>query len=327
MQVQTSAAPGQSYERPTRTFRNVADFLAVPPTEIGACLATFQAWLLRAHELRAVAHREGRDASRLDLGEFTWHARAEPSADRPAVAYPATTPIGELGLRPSAMWKLRELNLYALEDFTQASEDELLRVPDVGAATVAQIRTYLQAIGLDFRPPQNPWLRADQRAKLAIRLAPAERGVSDSSEICDLGLRPQTVWKCMQKGIATVGALRTTALRDLWIGFGKKTVLEIVETLEAVGMELSCKPSQLEKWRYDAIRPEKLVPPEDNASVLELQPWLGSVCEILERGGVATVGDARRLANAGGRQIRGMGAHSWERVFKHFGASGRRARP
>lgn len=325
MQIQTSAAP-QGYERPTRTFRTVADFLAVPPTEIGACLSIFRAWLLRAHELRAVAQREGRDASKLDLSEFTWHARAEPSADRPAVPYPAATPIGELGLRPSAMWKLRELNLYALEDFTQASEDELLRVPDVGAATVAQIRTYLQAIGLDFRSPQNPWMRADQRAKLATRLAPSERGIHDSSEICDLGLRPQTVWKCMQKGIATVGVLRTTALRELWIGFGKKSVLEIVETLDSVGMELASKPSQLEKWRYDAIRPEKLVPPADSASVLELQPWLGSICDLLLREGVATVADARQLALAGGRQIRGMGAHSWERVFKHFGASGRRGR-
>lgn len=325
MKVQISAAPGQAYERPTRTFRSVADFLAVPPTEIGACLSTFQAWLLKAHELRAIAQREGRDFSKLDLNEFTWHARAEPSADRPTVPYPATTPIGELGLRPSAMWKLRELNLYALEDFTQASEDELLRVPDVGAATVAQIRTYLQAIGLDFRPPQNPWLRADHRAKLAIRLPASERLIADSSEICDLGLRPPTVWKCMQKGIGTVGALRTTTLRDLWIGFGKKTVLEFVETLEAVGMELASKPSQLEKWRYDAIRPESLVPPADSASVLELQPWLGSICELLEREGVATVADARQLALAGGRKIRGMGAHSWERVFKHFGASGRRA--
>jgi hypothetical protein len=275
--------------------------------EIAACLSSFQAWLLRAHELRAVAQREGRDFSKLDLKEFTWRARAEPSADRPTVPYPATTPIGELGLRPSAMWKLRELNLYALEDFTQASEDELLRVPDVGAATVAQIRTYLQAIGLDFRPPQNPWLRADQRAKLAIRLDPRQRGISDSSEICDLGLRPQTVWKCMQKGIATVGALRMTALRDLWNGFGKKTVLEIVETLEPVGMELASKPSQLEKWRYDAIRPEKLEPPEDKASVLELQPWLGGLCEILQREGVDTIVDARQLAIGGAVKSGGWG--------------------
>jgi hypothetical protein len=325
MPIQSSAARGHAHERPTRTFRTVADFLAVPPTEIGACLSVFQAWLLRAHELRASAQREGHDASSLDLGAFTWHARAEPSAERPTVPYPATTPIGELGLRPSAMWKLRELNLYALEDFTLASEDELLRMPDVGQATVAQIRSYLHAIGLDFRPPQNPWRRADQRARIAWRLPPAERHVDDTSEICDLGLRPQVAWKCMQKGITTVGALRTTALRDLWIAFGKKTVLEVVETLEAVGMELACEPTQLEKWRHDAIRPERLVPPPDHASVLELQPWLGSACEHLKRDGVDTVADARRLALAGGRKIRGMGAHSWERVLKHFGASGRGA--
>lgn len=41
MQLRRRATqPG--YERPTRTFRTVADFLAVPPTEIGACLSVFQ---------------------------------------------------------------------------------------------------------------------------------------------------------------------------------------------------------------------------------------------------------------------------------------------
>ena len=227
--------------------------------------------------------------------------------------------IGKLGLRPSAMWKLRELNLYALEDFTQASESELLAVPDVGRSTVAQIRSYLHAIGLDFRPAQNPIARAMQRSQVAHSTPAAQRQVDDSSNIADLGLRPNTVWKCIQKEITTVGKLREAALRDLWIDFGEKTVLELVETLEAVGLELASKPGQLEKWRYKAIRPEKLQAPGDNSSVLELQPWLGAICEHLQREGVATVADARRLALAGGRRIRGIGAHSWERVFKHFG--------
>ncbi|MEJ8837633.1 hypothetical protein [Ramlibacter sp. AN1133] len=306
-------------QRPTRLFRSVEDFLNLPPAEIVPCLRAFQDWITRSQELRASAQRQGLPAASLNLGEFTWHAREEPSAQRPAAPYAGSTAIADLGLRPSAVRKLREMNLYALEDFTQSSEDELKGVPDVGAATVAQIRSLLHAAGLDFRESANPIRRAMERAKLARLLPPGERRVADDAPISELGLRPPTAYRCMEKGITTIGVLRDKPLRELWLAFGEKTVLEIMQTLDSVGLELTSRPTQLERWRSKAIAKEALVPPRDEEPVTELEPWLGDICGHLQRDGVATVGQAHALAAAGGRKVRGMGPHAWEKLLRHFG--------
>ncbi|CAN7782811.1 hypothetical protein LJR175_008246 [Variovorax sp. LjRoot175] len=319
LQMGRSSGGEQPAGRPTRRFRVVRDFLEVPPAEVGACLRAFQDWIERGQDVRAAARREGVDPLGLELTEFTWLARAEPSAQRPAVPYPAIADIRDLGLRPSAMHKLRELNLYALEDFTQVSEDELLAVPDVGRSTVVQIRSYLHRIGLDFRESNRPGRRALQRAKIARLLPAHERNVSDESSVSELGLKPATVSRCLEKGITTIGSLRNMPLRDIWICFGEKSVLELVETLQSVGLELASRPNQLEKWRYKAIRTEKLQPPAEDAPTAELAPWLGAASESLQRAGIHTVGEVRALAAAGGREIRGMGPHAWQRVFDHFG--------
>jgi hypothetical protein len=147
------------------------------------------------------------DAARLHFPEFIWHARTEPSSERPS-PYPANTDIRELGLRPSAMHELRAHNLYALEDFTQASEDELMARPRVGRATIVQIHSYLQARGLDFKPTPHPGRLADIKTRVARKLPPHERRISDDSHIGDLELRTFKLGRCMQIGLTTVGALQ-----------------------------------------------------------------------------------------------------------------------
>lgn len=318
-----SGTPWGKPERPRghRTLRSVSDFLSVPPAEIRGCLRSFEDWLHKCHALRGAAVRDGVDPAGMDFTEFTWHAREEPSAHRPAAPYAATTEIEDLGLRPSAMHKLREQNLYALEDFTQASEDELLATPDVGRSTVVQIRSYLHALGLDFKPSPHPGRRAVERAKIAMRLPAKERRLTDESPISDLGLKPATVSRCLEKQIATVGDLRNMSLRDIWIRFGEKSVQEIMSTLDAVGLELVSKPTQLEKWRHHAISKEQLQLPGDEAPIAELRPWLGAAAEALEKAGVATVGAARSLAGAGGTKVRGMGETAWRRVSEFFGVA------
>lgn len=301
-------------------MRSLGDFVNLPPSEVAMCLRAFRDWIERGQSLRAAAQHEGIEPTQLAFSEFCWHTRDEPSAHPPAGHYEPTTDTRHLGLRPSAMYRLRELNLYALEDFTDASEDELLAVPDVGRATVNQIRGHLQAIGLDYRPSKNARTRANVASSAARKLPPAQRTVTDDSPIAHLGLRTATLRRCLDKGLATVGALRSNSLRDLWISFGAKSVLELVETLELVGLDLASKPSQLEKWRYQAVRKETLTYPVDDAPVAELEPWLGSACGLLQKAGVATVGQARTLATAGGLRVRGMGSHTWSRVFDHFGA-------
>jgi hypothetical protein len=64
------------------------------------------------------------------------------------------------------MHELRTHNLHALEDFTQASENELMARPRVGRATIVQIHSYLQALGLDFKPTPHPGRVADIKTEL-----------------------------------------------------------------------------------------------------------------------------------------------------------------
>jgi hypothetical protein len=266
-----------------RRLRTVRDFLEIPPSEVARCLRTFRAWIERGQVALSDAQRDGKDPSNLGLEEFAWIVRADPTTHRPAAPYAATTDIRELGLRPSAMHKLRELNLYALEDFTESSEDELLAVADVGAATIAQIREYLHQIGLDFRPSRHPVRRALMAAKISRLLPAVARNVADDAAIAELGLRPPTVRRCLEKGICTVGELRQLTLRELWSFFGSKTILEVIETLWSVGLELVSQPTQLEKWKFGAVRKEQLQYPADDACVLELQPWLGAPCHTLKK--------------------------------------------
>ena len=188
MQYETGA-PARAPERPRDhlTLRTVANFLAVPTADLRGCLRSFEDWLHRCHAFPAPPSGKGWMPPASSSPSSLACPRRAVGAPTAAGPYAPTTAIADLGLRPSAMHKLREQNLYALEDFTQASEDELLATPDVGRSTVAQIRSHLHTIGLDFAPSAHPGRRAVERAKVAMRLPAHERHVTDASPI----LRPR----------------------------------------------------------------------------------------------------------------------------------------
>jgi DNA-directed RNA polymerase alpha subunit len=301
-------------------IRTLDDFLNVPEAELVACLRTFRGWIEQRKALRSEAVRMGLSTASVQFEGFTWKPRPDASTTRPAKPYPPETDVRELGLRPSAMHRFRELNLYALEDFTQVSADQLVGVPDVGPATVTQLQEYLRAIGLDFKPTASPYRAANTQAKIARSLTPEQRraNVNDNSSIAALGLESFTINRCLEKGLDTVSKLRQLNLWDLRRAFGQKSICDIVESLDSVGLPLLSNPSQLEKWRFGAIRSELLNQPDDDADVKELQPWLGSLPDHLAKAGINTVGRLRAVAQAGGTTVRGLGRSSWERVFAHF---------
>lgn len=304
---------------PVRVIRSLDDFLAVPEAELTNCMTAFRRAIEAHKRLQGTAAAGGTHAAAVPFREFVWKPRED---ERPALAQvTCTTPVEDLGLKPAAVRKFRDLNLYALEDFAQATEHELRRVPDVGPSTVAQVRELLEAVGLAFRPPTHPWVRAEQQAKVARALAPEDRArrISDESDIADLGLRGPTLTRCLEKGINTVGQLRRMTLRDLYVPFGSQSLIDLLSCLDAVGKPLYSAPSQLERWKYRAIARESLDSPAEEQPVIDLQPWIGAAAEHFDRAGISTVGELRRVAAAGGRHVRGVGQSSWDRVFDHFG--------
>lgn len=303
---------------PVRVIRSLDDFLAVPEAELTNCMTAFRRAIEAHKRLQTTALEAGAQPAAVPFREFIWKPRED---ERPPIAQvTCTTLVEDLGLKPAAVRKFRDLNLYALEDFAQATENELRRIPDVGPSTVAQVRELLEAVGLAFRPPEHPWLRAAQKAKVARALAPEDRAtrISDESDVADLGLKGTTLTRCLEMGINTVGQLRRMTLRDLYVPFGSQSLIDLLTCLDAVGKPLYSVPSQLERWRYRAIARESLVPPADDQPVSDLQPWIGAAAEHFDRAGIGTVGELRRAAAAGGRHVRGVGQFSWDRVFDHF---------
>lgn len=301
-----------------RVIRSLDDFLAVPEAELTNCVTAFRRAIEAHKRLQGAAAEGASQPAALPFREFVWKPREDERALIGQVT--CTTPVEDLGLKPAAVRKFRDLNLYALEDFAQATEDELRRIPDVGPSTVAQVRELLEAVRLAFRPPTHPWARAEQQAKVARALAPEDRAkrISDESYVADLGLKATTLTRCLEKGINTVGQLRRMTLRELYVPFGSRSLIDLLSCLDTVGRPLYSAPSQLERWRHRAIARESLVVPEDSQSVSELQPWIGAAAEHFQRAGIGTVGELRRLAAAGGRHVRGVGPSSWDRVFDHF---------
>lgn len=259
-----------------RVIRSLDDFLTVPEAELTNCLTAFRRAIHAHKKLLATAAEAAGNAPPLPFREFVWKPREE--VRPPLNTVTATSPVEELGLKPAAVRKFRDMNLYALEDFAQASENELRTIPDVGPSTVAQVRDLLQGVGLAFRPATHRWQHAAARAKIARALSPAERAqrLSDSSDIADLGLKWTTLSRCLEKGIDKVGDLRRMTLRDLFVPFGSQGLIDLLGSLDAVGMPLDSQPGQLERWRYRAIAREALRKPDDADQVRELQPWLPS---------------------------------------------------
>lgn len=180
---------------PPHVIRSLDDFLQVPEAQLPNCLAALHRAIEAQKKLRESAQVRGL-ATRFT--EFEWR----PKEPRKPVALQvtATTAVQDLGLKPTAVFHFREMNLYALEDFAEVTAMDLRRVPDVGDSTVAQIRELLAVVGLRFREPTDPYYARLQRAKLARGMTALERNknISDAADIADLGLKSTTLTRCIE---------------------------------------------------------------------------------------------------------------------------------
>jgi hypothetical protein len=246
------------------------------------------------------------------------------ASDRGATLLAPETPLGALGLRPSAKIRLNEFNIHTLGDCAQASEEELMLLPQVGRATVKRIQAHLKAIGLSFSSKEsaNQFRAACGRGRMARAKSAEERrrDLTDRSHVADLGLQTRTIAQLLRSDIESVGQLRLLTVRQLWRIFGKQSLREVMRALSDVGIVLESNPTQLEMWRHNAIAKEDLVHPDDSAPIRELMPWLGGLTAHCEKAGIESVGQLRILAALGGTKVPGVGRRSWERAAKYFGA-------
>src|ERR1035437_3609789 len=120
------------------TIRALEDFLKVPGEDLGRCLKSFREKIERTKLARADAKRLGMSTVE-PLDGFEWSPNAASDPDLKGLTFEASTPLTEMGLRPSAVRQLKDLQIYCLDDCTEASERELLRIPDIGRSTVLKL--------------------------------------------------------------------------------------------------------------------------------------------------------------------------------------------
>src|SRR5450830_1838746 len=120
------------------TIRTVEDFLKVPGKDLGLCLKSFREKIERTKLAQADAKRLG-TGTVVPFDVFEWSPNAASDAGIKSRTFEGATPLAEMGLRPSAVYQLGELKIYCLEDCAEASQNELLRTPDIGRSTVLKI--------------------------------------------------------------------------------------------------------------------------------------------------------------------------------------------
>lgn len=297
-------------------IRTLEDFLKVPSDDLRKCLNAFREKIEKIKMARVDAEKSALKV-RVPFDVFQWspHNSENPSANR----LRPDTPLNELGIRPSAVSHLREMKIYCLEDCAEASKNELLRTPDIGATTVARIREYLNAIGLDFRENPHPIGAAHERARL-FRVQPVlERRhlIKDDSEVAILGLSTTALNACFKEKVLTVGDLRVRTVSSYY-SFGDSTRMEIAKALRAAGLNLVSEPTDLELWRGGMLSRDELVFPNANDSVLNLRPWLGAVVASLHAAGILTVGQLSHAVKNGSLRVRGIGKSTAERISDFF---------
>lgn len=269
------------------TISTVQDLIKLSEADLPACLDALHAWIQRTKADQANAERVG--AAAATPTSFEWMPRAKTGLADPRALSP-TTSIRDLGLRPSAVAELMEARFYALEDFSVETETSLRRFPNVGLGTIASVREMLQAVGLDFKAPTDPYEVARIRAGQA-RAGGLAGEIDDASSVADLGLKDTTISRLITQEVLTVGKLRAATLRDLYMWFGASGRADVMAGLKRHGLELASKPSGFELWRYKLATVAELPMPPDSAPTHELRPWLGEVANVLERTIAPTVGD------------------------------------
>lgn len=290
-----------------RTLRTVSDFAAVPPRQLPDCLRAFRQWLAAQAASGAAPDRPA---------EFVWPTVAPaPVAAREALT--RHTDVGKLGLRPGAVQQFRRMNIFALEDFSEVSAAEMARLVNVGGTTVSRIGDMLRSVGLEFRPDE-----VQSRSRTApARRSPEPASIGDDTALAVLKLKTQTIGKLALHGVCTIGELRDQPPARLATMLSLRRRQEVFRLLRARGLDLRCKPSQVELWRHGLVHIAELERPAHGASVLSLEPWFGAALTAAAlAGGIETVGQLHALAGSAAAppRVRGVGPYAWSRFRRFF---------
>ena len=271
-------------------IRSLADFVNVPDSELVRCLDAFRLAILR-EKLRRETLSHGAVACGENFTEFVWLPKSDKDPwDR---EYTPETPIKALPIRNEATSRLRELNIYCLEDLAEISAAELRVLPGMGVATVIRLGEVLQRIGLAFGPNPNPQAAMYERSR-ALREqseSSSSNSINPGSHVAELGLRGQALSQLLRKGYTTVGVIQKLTVKDYSVMFGRKTALEIITRLADAGAPIEEDSSPIALWKQGLLTPDELptcISGEDPIDYAA--PWLGrTITKKLLENGLATV--------------------------------------
>ncbi len=281
-------------------FKSFEDLVALPDAELANCLTSLRNKIAAIKLERAAAARSG--VTQFDpFTSFSWQPRINSPIDVISVVRPET-PITELGLRPSAVRRLKELQIFCLEDCAEAFEGELLRQPDVGNNTVVKVSEYLSRVGLSFKEDPDP-VRARNNIARSLRVAhaaPESTAIGRETAVEMLGLRATAFRRLVTLKINTVGELLDLTAHQFAIQFGTTSRMEIYARLRQLGFDLSKPPTTHEQWRYGLLKRSELPFPSEIDPVIQLQPWLGQFVLECPKQDINTIEDLKQVLNSDG---------------------------
>lgn len=286
------------------TFRSLEDFTQVAAADLPRCMHAFSQLILQTRDRRADVLKINPQGAPKRLEEFVWRSRDAVLIDKQKLS--RTTPIEELGLKPTALHHLRDMRVFCLEDCAEVFARELQVRPDIGNKTIAILREQLLAIELDFKEDPDPERALLNRSRSYRRQPLADRAeaISDEDHVYVLGLKDATLSKAVDNGLTTVGLLRSYDLENHRIIFGKQQYLEIEAALKCIQRYFLNPPTARVLWRYGLKKINELTLPSDpNTPLKELQPWLGVTIRVLSSQGITTLGDLRTAFQNSGTQF------------------------
>lgn len=151
------------------------------------------------------------------------------------------TRLEELPLKPVVLRRLDARGLKTLGDVSLLSVDELRNIPDIGALTAERIRSALSSVGLEFQEPADPLRRAKLRADKSRQTSFVARRlqITDAAPVCDLGLKWNTVRRCLDHQVCTVFHLRQLTRADVHARFSPRQAADIFDRFRELGLQLA----------------------------------------------------------------------------------------
>jgi hypothetical protein len=229
------------------------------------------------------------------------------------------TPLIDFGFGRMVNLQLSSMSLYYVEDLVHVSEVDLFIQKQIGSRTVERLRKSLEDLGLCFMPNKNPVVAMHDRAKKLRKMTVESRAclIALDAEVSVLGLSRRAITACIRCQLFKVQDLLALKPRQFNSNFGRATAQELFKAICDAGLTLNSQPARLEIWRCGLLLTSDMDRPGEDASVVELQPWLASIALVAKRQGVGTVGELRSIAQQK-RKIKGIGEASMDQIAAYF---------